>query len=284
MIQRTYETPGELRLEIRIPSGRVDVETHDGTQTEVELLADREDALEHAVVELRERGGGHELVVDVERKKGGGLSAFGINIDIDLGFRSPNYRLHVRCPHGVDARFKTASAEVQAKGRLRTVEANTASGDLTLEDVEGKLAIKTASGDVKLHHARSDVRIQTVSGDVYVERVDGDATFQVVSGDVRVDDAGGAVTAKSVSGDVALGAVVEGDVTLNAVSGDLHVGVRRGSRVYVDATSVSGSMESELELGDEPPSSDGPMVELRARTVSGDVELVRAPARENQPA
>ena len=81
-----------------------------------------------------------------------------------------------------------------------------------------------------------------------------------------------------------LDAVVEGDVSLTAVSGDLHVGVRRGSRVYVDATSVNGSMDSELELGDAPPSSDGPMVELRARTVSGDVQVVRAPARENQPA
>ena len=54
--------------------------------------------------------------------------------------------------------------------------------------------------------------------------------------------------------------------------------------MYVDATSVNGSMDSELELGDAPPSSDGPMVELRARTVSGDVQVVRAPARENQPA
>src|SRR5947207_1209672 len=50
VIQRTFETPGELRLDLRLPSGRIDVETYDGTQTEVELLADREDALEHAVV------------------------------------------------------------------------------------------------------------------------------------------------------------------------------------------------------------------------------------------
>ena len=284
MIQRTYETPGKLRLDLRLPSGRIDVETHDGTQTEVELLADREEALEHAVVELHERDGGHELLVDVERKKGGGWSAFGINIDIDIGFRSPNYRLRVRCPHGADALFKTASAEVHVKGRLRAVDVKTASGDVTLEDVEDTLGVKTASGDLKVGHAHADARIQTVSGDISVARIDGDATFQVVSGDVRLDDAGGAVTAKSVSGDVWLDAVVEGDVTLNAVSGDLHVGVRRGSRVYVDATSVSGSMESELELGDAPPTSDGPMVELRARTVSGDVRLVRAPARENQPA
>ena len=284
MIQRTFETPGELRLDLRLPSGRVDVETYDGTQTEVELLADREDALEHAVVELHERGGGHELLVDVERKKATGWSAFGINIDIDIGFRSPNYRLRVRCPHGANALFKTASAEVHANGRLRAVDAKTASGEITLEDVDDTLAVKTASGDLKAGHVRGDARVQTVSGDVAVARVDGDSTLQVVSGDVRLDDAGGAVSAKSVSGDVWLDAVVEGDVTLTAVSGDLHVGVRRGSRVYVDATSVNGSMDSELELGDTPPSSDGPMVELRARTVSGDVQVVRAPARENQPA
>lgn len=282
MIQRTYETPGELRLDLRLPSGRIDVETHDGTHTEVELLADREEALEKAVVELRERGSGHELLVAVEQKKGTAIAGFGINIDIDIGFRSPNYRLHIRCPHGADAIFKTASAEVHAKGRLRAVDVKTASGDVMLEDVEDTLVAKTASGDLKVGHVRGDTRIQTVSGDVAAERIDGDATFQVVSGDVRLDDAGAGVTAKSVSGDVWLDAVVEGDVTLTAVSGDLHVGVRRGSRVYVDATSVSGSMDSELELSDAPTASEGPMVELRARTVNGDVQLVRAPARESQ--
>ena len=51
-----------------------------------------------------------------------------------------------------------------------------------------------------------------------------------------------------------------------------------GLRLWIDATSVSGDMSSELEAA-EPPTADGPIVELRAKTVSGDVQIVRALAR-----
>jgi hypothetical protein len=86
---------------------------------------------------------------------------------------------------------------------------------------------------------------------------------------------------------VRLDAVVEGAIDLNAISGDIRVGVRRGSRVFVDCNSISGDMTSELELSDAPSEggADGPQVEVRGKTVSGDVILVRAsaPAAIEQP-
>jgi DUF4097 and DUF4098 domain-containing protein YvlB len=97
-----------------------------------------------------------------------------------------------------------------------------------------------------------------------------------VSGDVRLDDAGGPVTVQTVSGDQRLGAVVEGAVTLKSVSGDMHVGIRAGSSLWIDARSVSGDTSSELELGDAPPANGGPLVELRATAMSGDIRIVRA--------
>jgi hypothetical protein len=65
--------------------------------------------------------------------------------------------------------------------------------------------------------------------------------------------------------------------------------VRRGSRVYVDANTVSGSTNSELELSDAPAEDgggegdEGPMVELRIKTVSGDVNIARAAAPAQLP-
>ena len=89
----------------------------------------------------------------------------------------------------------------------------------------------------------------------------------------------------SVSGDVVLAAVLAGPVDVRTVSGDVRVGIRRGSTLWVDATSVSGSMQSELPMEDQPPAGpEGPLVELRARTVSGDVRIVRAPALDRAEA
>jgi DUF4097 and DUF4098 domain-containing protein YvlB len=90
------------------------------------------------------------------------------------------------------------------------------------------------------------------------------------------------VTANTVSGDQRFGAVQQGRVDLKAISGDVSVGIRSGSRFYVDANTVSGDTSSEFELGDAPaapaPAEDSPLVEVFAKTVSGDVRLERAPA------
>jgi hypothetical protein len=39
---------------------------------------------------------------------------------------------------------------------------------------------------------------------------------------------------------------------------------------------MSGDTSSELELGDAPSEGDGPLVELKAKTMSGDIEIRRA--------
>ena len=66
------------------------------------------------------------------------------------------------------------------------------------------------------------------------------------------------------------------DVELASASGDIRVGIKQGSRLWVDARSMSGDVTSELEVGDEEPGEDGPLVELKVTAMSGDVQVVRA--------
>jgi len=70
-------------------------------------------------------------------------------------------------------------------------------------------------------------------------------------------------------------------VRAQTVSGDVRIGVGRGTRVWIDAASVSGDLRSDLGLGDEQPASDEgrPVVPLYVKTVSGDVSIVRATER-----
>ena len=67
------------------------------------------------------------------------------------------------------------------------------------------------------------------------------------------------------------------------MSGDARIGVARGTRVWIDAVSVSGDLESELGLADQAPAAGsaeqepgGAVVPLHVKTVSGDVNIVRA--------
>jgi DUF4097 and DUF4098 domain-containing protein YvlB len=117
-----------------------------------------------------------------------------------------------------------------------------------------------------------------VSGDSMLERVGGRLRVNSVSGDVTVREAKEGVKVESVSGDVRLESVESGDVELNSISGDLQVGIRRGSRLAVDANAVSGDLRSDIDLESDAGAAgdDGPLVDLRARTISGDLRITRA--------
>ena len=161
---------------------------------------------------------------------------------------TPEVRLAVRCPEGSRLVAATASADIRTRGRLSALEVETASGDVEADEVAGEVRAKAASGDVTVGAAGSSLAVQTASGDQ------------------RVDE------------------VKSGRISLKSASGDLRVGVRRGAAVWVDAHSISGDTTSELDLGDEPVDEDGPTVELKATTMSGDVRIVRAgAAAEREP-
>jgi Putative adhesin len=273
-----FDTPGPVRLNLTLPIGTLDVETVEGaTTTHVQLdgTDDVQDLIESAIVEARPRGSGHEVFVEVRRRSGFFIS-FG---------SGPDLRLRVACPPDPDVVVQTKSADVRGRGRFLSAEIKTASGDINLDTIRGDLRVKTAAGDFSINEAQGPAHIQSTSGDVQINQAGSDITVQAVSGDVWIHDAAGSARVNTVSGDQRLDAVVEGTVETHAVSGDIIVGVRRGSSVYVDANTISGSTTSELDLGDAPTESDGdadtegPMVELRAKTVSGDIAVTRAPAR-----
>jgi hypothetical protein len=67
-------------------------------------------------------------------------------------------------------------------------------------------------------------------------------------------------------------------VELKSASGDIRVGIRRGSRVWLDVRSLSGDADSELDVGDAPVDEEGPLVELTAMSMSGDIRVGRAEA------
>jgi hypothetical protein len=265
----SFETPGRVKLRIALGAGDVRVDAVESDRTEVELVALRSDeatrsAIAEATVEARDRGDRTEIVVELPRK--GGWAFLG---------RGPSVGVRVNCPLGADLEVSTASASVTATGRLGDVEAKTASGELSF-DVVASMRSTTASGDVTVAEILGQGEAKTASGDVVVHAARGPLSLNLVSGDVVVADADAALSVATVSGDQQIGAVGAGQVKLQSVSGDVQVGVRPGKRIWLDATSVSGAMTSDLPLEDGPATGGDPEIELRARTVSGDVRIVRA--------
>jgi DUF4097 and DUF4098 domain-containing protein YvlB len=277
MRRETFETPGEVTLDIRVPAGRIDITAAPGTATEIELDVrggddEATELLEQARIELREDPRGHEVTVHVDDRSWGGLR-FWRKVDVHLS---------VRAPEGANVRCATSSADIRGRGRLGSLEAEAASGDVEFDELEGDAAAKAASGDVKLAYVVGAAVVNTASGDVELGRVGGEAVIKTASGDVGLDEAGSHVVVATASGDQRIAAVTAGRVDLKSASGDIEIGIREGSNVWVDARAMSGELSSEVELGDAPPTDDAaegaPLVELKATSMSGDIEVVRAPA------
>lgn len=271
-MKRTFEIPGPLALSVKLPAGDIELATHDAPLAEVELVPLRSNEAssriaDEARVELRRRAEGYELVVDAEE----GRPGFGF-----LFRGGAELRLTARVPSGTDLEIQTRSADLSGSGTFGAAAVKTASGETELPSVAGDAVVKSASGDVSIASIGGAFVANTASGDVEVAEVRGSAVVKTASGDVELGTLGAGASISCASGDVRLVSVAEGEVTIQSASGDIDVGIRRGSRLWVDARSMSGETRSELELGDVPESDDGPLVELRATTMSGDVLVRRA--------
>lgn len=263
MRRETFETPGPLELNVRVPAGDVDLETVEGTETIVEISAN-EEIEEEARIELHPKRDGHELLVVIDKKSG-----------FFRSFRE-DVRVRISSPPGADVDLSTASADVEARGDYGAAKVNTASGDVRFEHIAGDASVNSASGDVNLDHVDGALTVNTASGDVEIRRIQGDAKVRAASGDISIEEADSALKVQTASGDVEVESVREGEVTLQTASGDIEVGIKQGSKLWIDARSMSGETTSELELGDAPTGGEGPQVEVRATAMSGDIKVKRA--------
>lgn len=269
----TFDAPGHVTVRVEIPAGSLSVETWSEPRVEVEVAAARGDersvaAAEETRVSAAERGGRHEIAVRAPKRESGRL---GISWS-----RAPELVVTVRCPDATDLDLATHSADLETRGWLGAVSARSASGDATLEDARS-LAYTTASGDLTAGAVEAALAVKSASGDVYVRSVGASAAVNTVSGDVRLGETAGPVAVKTISGDVELEAL-EREVVVSSVSGDVQLSAVPGLVLWIDAQSVSGTMTSELDVGDVPVEPGGQSVELRVRTVSGDVRVARSAA------
>jgi hypothetical protein len=193
--------------------------------------------------------------------------------------------LTIKAPVGSSCAAKTASADVSCVGEVSSLTINTASGDLTASSVTGDVNARTASGDVLLEQVGGDLIVHTASGDVRASQIDGAVRVTSASGDIALGHCARSVTTRTASGDVEIGAVASGAVELNSTSGDVEVGVVPGIGVYLELSSLTGTVRSDLDevASAEATGPGGPTVEIRARTMSGDIHVSRARSDGRDP-
>lgn len=271
MTEHHFETHSPIELYVENGKGLVEIHAVDTTESRVELTGpDAEDTR----VDLT--SGRLSVVAPKQR---GGMFTSGHRLDMTI-----------TVPTGSDLATKLGSAELVGRGTYGNSQVRSGSGDVTMEDLDGDalletgsgnvevrhaskaVRIKSGSGDVRIRHSGADLSVSTGSGDVEVGTSDGTVSVKTGSGDLKISDARTDVALSTGSGDLVVESVSRGRLSSKGASGDVRIGVPAGVPVWTDITTVSGRIHSTLEGGGQP--EDGAdYVELRAKTVSGDIVL-----------
>ena len=289
---QSFSTPGNTRIVVYNPNDTVDLVAEGAGTTTVELVARGPDG--DALVE-------ESTVTSTELN---GVSVVTITLPSGRNFprRRSSVDISIAAPRGADVAVSTSGTErsllsiargnggeIRLRGEVGDVDVSLPSSDLSAQTITGSLTVKTASGDLTAGKVAGPIKVRTVSGDVEIDEAGDDvsigssaspADVTSISGDVTVTDARSGASVKSTSGDVTVRRAWSGSVRAATVSGDVVVGVPPGRGVSVDARSMSGDLSSEIDLGSssESESGDGTVVKITAHSVSGDVEIQRAPA------
>jgi hypothetical protein len=190
MAHWSFDTPGEVELKVDNKAGDVQVRTHAGPATEIEVSArggSGEELVANTRTEHHEGEGRHWVEVEVPSRAGllrsllgSGAGALAKVLDADA------VTVRVLVPEGCSLRLRTAAGEVNAEGPFGAVTVETASGQVRLGPVGGDLDARSASGDIAVASVEGQARISTASGDIRCGTLSAGGQVKSGSGDVNV--------------------------------------------------------------------------------------------------
>src|SRR5699024_7053158 len=104
------------------------------------------------------------------------------------------------------------------------LDLKTISGQVTVSNVHGELAVNTTSGSVQVSDHVGDLTVQTVSGNTDLEGIKGTVHTDSTSGNLTATGEGGLLNASSVSGNLGLSGFDAKALEADSTSGEISVG------------------------------------------------------------
>ncbi len=250
MISKTFSVGDHPEIDVRIPAGRVEV--IEGPPGSVEVVVDTNDKDFH----VGQRGDVIEAHSDREARW-----LFSSSADVSITM-----------PPGGRALIRTASADIDAKTDFERAEIDSASGDVRLRRAS-RAAVKTASGNIRIQTVDESLKAKSASGDIDVEVAGGSVEISTASGDIHIGSSDAFVEVNTASGRVRVDRYVGTDIALKSMSGNFEIGLETGTKVDLDASSLSGKVTWPPKR-DVPPELKREM-RLKAKSVSGDLTINR---------
>jgi len=214
--------PGEL-LEVRIPSGNVEIETHGEDRVEIN---GRVSGLIDLVVE---RDDGR---VRVFTEKSGALP-----------FSFGRVELRVRVPEEFGVDIQTSGGRVEVEELQGPVDAETSGGSIDVSQIEGDVRLRTSGGSIELREIEGDVKAFTSGGSIRGSEIEGRIDVGTSGGSIRLRDVSGAADAETSGGSIEVRFDEPAPARLRTTGGTIEIELVEGEGYDVDAHSVGGKVQ-----------------------------------------
>jgi DUF4097 and DUF4098 domain-containing protein YvlB len=186
------------------------------------------------------------------------LVAHAVSSAVRSGFEADETERSNEFPGSRNLFVRTVSGDVEVAGTAdEKVSVSYGGGMVKVRSTPEGVQVRSVSGDVEGRMpATGALEAETVSGDISAEDLSGRLTFKSVSGDVNLDASGGQISAYTVSGDIELARVL-GEVNAESRSGDIELRAsgpfsgrlvtKSGDITLLVPPNVDGELELECE-------------------------------------
>ncbi len=252
--ERTFTVTGPVRLELSNGSGNVDIRgSADG---KVHIIG--KVSAGWSVFGSSEKGI-QEVAANPPLEQRDNVIRVGKS---NFNYKNISIEYKIEIPHDTDIDANVASGGITVDNVKGPVKVNSASGYLHVYQIERDTQVSAASGDIEVKGIGGILRVNSASGGIVLSDVKGDLKANAASGSIRISNPGDRVDVSTASGAIEVNGA-KSDLKVHAVSGSINVIGDPSDSRYWELKSVSGSVDIRV-----PPSAS---FLFTAETTSGDI-------------
>jgi DUF4097 and DUF4098 domain-containing protein YvlB len=233
---KTFKVTGIPDIQLDTFDGSIEVHSWDRSEIEVEV---EKRAMEQSLVDemqVHTEQNGDTIIVKVTRPSRRDFD--GVQIGVHF---SPSARLRVAVP------------------RNSQLTASSGDGSITVEDVNGKIALRTSDGSVRASRVSGEILVRSGDGSIQMERAEGKFDLETEDGSIGLEAKPTVLRARTADGSIRLD--VEPD---SAMSEDWDLQTADGSVTLALPSSFNAELDAETRDGAVRANHPGVTNESRA--------------------
>ncbi len=272
--ERTLPVSGPVQLEVKTGSGDISIRKGDASSVRVYGRIRAQEGFFGGDPQERVR----QLEKNPPIQQSGNFIRIGYE-DHDL-FSNVSIAYEIVVPTDTRVSANTGSGKIEVERLQGPAKLHAGSGHVTATGIEERVEAETGSGSVELSMIKGDVLAHTGSGRIKLERV-GSVEAHTGSGGMEILDVKGRLRAEAGSGNVHIEGTPTGDWKMETGSGSVTLHIAGNAGFDLRAHTGSGEIQTDLPVtisGRQEPHElsgkvrgGGPLIDVR--TGSGSVRI-----------